>query len=77
MGEDNGHAIQDYFTCVLGETKARLAFVIREEATVTAEADDPPANYHTPEDEMVVRMPYQDSNGDDLPTYIHDRSKVW
>ena len=70
-------AIQDYFTCVLGETKAPLAYVIREEAAVTAEADDPPANYTTPEDEMVARMPHQDNNGTDLPTYLHDRSKVW
>ena len=22
-------------------------------------------------------MPHQDNNGDDLPTYIHDRSKIW
>jgi len=70
-------AIQDYFTCVLGETKAPLAYVIREEAAVIPEADDLPANYTTPEQEMVARMPHQDANGDDLPTYIHDRSKVW
>ena len=71
-------AIQDYFTCILGETKAPLAYVIRDEAAVTAEADDPPASYNTPEDERVARMLHQDANGDDLPTYIHDRStKVW
>ena len=70
-------AIQDYFTCVLGKTKAPLAYVIRDETAVTAKADDPPDNYHTSEDEMVARMPHQDANGDDLPTYIHDRSKVW
>ena len=70
-------AIQDYFTCVLGETKAPLAYVIRDEAAVTAKADDRPDNYHTSEDEMVARMPHQDANGDNLPTYIYDRSKVW
>jgi hypothetical protein len=36
-----------------------------------------PDNYNTPEEEMVERMPHQDANGVDLPTYTHDRSKVW
>ena len=44
--------------------------MIRNEAEVTAEADDPPANYNTVEEEMVTRMPHQDANGDDLPSYI-------
>ena len=57
--------IQNYFTCILGETKAPpLAYAVRDEAAVIAEADDPPANYHTPDDEMVERMPHQDANGD-------------
>jgi hypothetical protein len=70
-------ALQDYFSCVLGETKAPLAYVIRDVAAVTAEADDDAANYDTPENEMISRMPHQDAAGQDLPTYIHDRSKVW
>ena len=63
-------AIQDFFTCFLGKTKAPLAYVIHDEAAVAAEADDPPANYNTVEEEMVTRMPHQDANGDDLPSYI-------
>jgi hypothetical protein len=51
--------------------------VIRDVAAVPAEADDPAANYDTPENEMIARMPHQDPAGADLPTYIHDRSKVW
>jgi hypothetical protein len=70
-------AIQDFFTCVLGETKAPLAYVIRDEAAVAAEGDALPDNYNTPEEEMVARMPHQDANGVDMPTYTHDRSKVW
>jgi hypothetical protein len=70
-------ALQDYFSCVLGETKAPLAYVIRDVAEVPDEANDPPANYDTPENEMIARMPHQDPQGVDLPTYIHDRSKVW
>ena len=70
-------ALQDYFCCVLGETKAPLAYIIRDVATVPDEADDAPDNYDTPENEMIARMPHQDAQGDDLPTYIHDRSKVW
>jgi hypothetical protein len=70
-------ALQDYFSSVLGETKTPLAYVIRDVAAVTAEADDPPDNYDAPENEMISRMPHQDGAGLDLPTYIHDRSKVW
>ena len=70
-------ALQDYFSCVLGETKAPLAYIIRDVAAVPAEADDPAGNYDTPENEMIARMPHQDAQGEDLPTYIHDRSKVW
>ena len=69
-------ALQDYFSCILGETKAPLAYVIRDVAAVPAEADDPAANYNTPENEMIARMPHQDPAGADLPTCIHDRSKV-
>jgi hypothetical protein len=70
-------ALQDYFNCILGETKAPLAYVIRDVAAVPDEADDPATNYDTPENEMVACMPHQDAAGVDLPTYIHDRSKVW
>ena len=70
-------ALQDYFSSVLGETKAPLAYVIRDMAEVVPEADDISDNYDTPENEMISRMPHQDNNGDNLPTYIHDRSKVW
>jgi hypothetical protein len=70
-------AIHDYFTGVLGETKVPLAYVIRDTVEVTPEADDLPRNYASPEDEMVARMPHQDANGVDLPTYLHDRSRVW
>jgi hypothetical protein len=70
-------AIQDYFMSVLGESKAPLAYVIRDIAEVQDEHADAPTNYTTPEDEMVARMPHQDANGAFLPTYIHDRSKVW
>jgi hypothetical protein len=37
-------ALQVYF-CVLGETKAPLAYIIRDIAEVPNEAEDPPANY--------------------------------
>jgi hypothetical protein len=70
-------ALEDYFSCILGETKTPLAYVIRDVAEVPDEADDLPASYDTPENEMIARMPHQDPQGEDLPTYIHDRSKVW
>jgi hypothetical protein len=70
-------ALQDCFSSVLGETKAPLAHVIRDVAAATAEADDDPNNYDTPENEMISWVPHQDAAGLDLPTYVHDRSKVW
>ena len=54
-----------------------MAYVIRDKAAVPPEADDPAANYDTPENEMISRMPHQDGAGADLPTCIQDRSKVW
>jgi hypothetical protein len=70
-------ALQDHFSTILGETKAPLVYVIRDEATVPAEADDPPNNYATPEEEMIHQMPHTDATGNELPTYQHDRTKVW
>jgi hypothetical protein len=70
-------AIQDHFSTCLGETKATLAYVIRDEAPVPEEADDPPENYATPEEEMIQRMPHTDEAGDKLPTYQHNRTKVY
>jgi hypothetical protein len=70
-------AIQDHFSTVLGETKAPLAYVIRDEATVPDQVNDPTTNYATPEEEMIRRMPHTDAAGIELPTYQHDRTKVW
>jgi hypothetical protein len=70
-------ALQDHFSTILGETKAPLAYVIRDEATVPDEVDDPPNNYATPEEEMIRQMPHKDAAGNELPTYQHDRTKVW
>jgi hypothetical protein len=61
----------DCFTSVLGETKAPLAHVVREnEAAPPAEAGDLATNYDTPENEMTARMPHKDALDANLPTYI-------
>ena len=70
-------SFQDHFSSVLGETKAPLACMICDNATVPPEADDPATNCSAPEIEMTSRMPHQDPQGADLPAFIHDRSKVW
>ena len=54
-----------------------VTYIIRDDAAVTPRADGLAANYDIPENEMTCRMPHQDLAGADLPTYIHDRSKVW
>jgi hypothetical protein len=68
-------SLRDYFTSVLGETKAPLAYVIRENEAVPPEADDLATNYDKPENEMIARMPHKDALDANLPTCIHDRSK--
>jgi hypothetical protein len=70
-------ALCDYFSCVLGATKAPLAYVIRDVVEVPPEADNPANNYDMPKDETIYRMSHQDDVGADLPTYKYDRSKVW
>jgi hypothetical protein len=71
-------AMQDHFrSTMLGETKAPLAYVIRNDAAVPDEADDPSTNYATPEEEMIRRIPHADAAGTKLPTYQHNRTKVW
>jgi hypothetical protein len=70
-------SFQDHFSSVLGETKAPLACIIRDEAIVGPEADDPPDNHDTPENKTIARVPHQDAAGVNLPTCVHDRSAVW
>jgi hypothetical protein len=71
-------AIQDHFTSLLGEMKAPLAYVISNEDAIPDEADgQQEKNYVTPEEEMIRLMLHVDAAGDKLPTYQHDRTKVW
>jgi hypothetical protein len=69
-------ALQDCFSCVLGEIKAPLAYVIRDVAAVPPKANNLATNHDTPENKMIARMPHQDAAGQDLPTCIHGQSKV-
>jgi hypothetical protein len=70
-------AIQDHFSTLLGETEDPLAYVIRDEDAVPNEADDLQENYVTPEEEILRHLQHVDATGDELPTYQHDRTKVW
>jgi hypothetical protein len=68
--------IEEYFRNYLGETGVPLAYVIRKDARVPPEADDPSGNYTSPTDEMIARAPHE-AGGVNLPTYLSDREKVW
>jgi hypothetical protein len=57
----------------LGETKAPLAYVIHDEATVPGEVDNPPANYAMPGDKIIRWM---DAAGEDFPTFQDNKSKA-
>jgi hypothetical protein len=61
----------------LGETKAPLAYVIHDEATVPGEADNPRANYAMPGDKIIRWMSHMDAAGEDFPTFQDNKSKAW
>ena len=74
--------IEDYFTNVLGTTKIPLAYIIREEVNVPAEADDPEANYTTFTEELIARAPhFEPTQGNNAPVhtqaYKDDNNLVW
>jgi hypothetical protein len=73
----NVDELQDHFSCIIGKTKAPLAYVTRDTDVVPPEDEDPTTDYLTPEDEMIRRMPHKDAAGAELPTSQHDKAKVW
>ena len=70
-------AMRDYFGIRLGRTKIPLAYIIRNEVDVPAEAGDPQNDYDTHQDEMIARAPHQDAAGDPLDVYTYDNRQVW
>jgi uncharacterized membrane protein YgcG len=69
--------IQGWLRGCLGQTKIPLAYVIRAEIAVPAEATDPATNYNSKTDELIARAPIQDAGGGDNEHYLVDRGTVW
>lgn len=68
-------AIVEYFRAYLGETGIPLAYVIRGLQEVPAV--EPPGGYSSAQDEMIARAAHLDALGNEIPTYLADRLKVW
>jgi len=68
-------AIEEYLRGCLGVTKIPLAYVVRD--TQDIPAVDPAGNYANRQDELIARAPITDANGNFVPTYLSDRTRVW
>jgi hypothetical protein len=63
--------IKEYIASQYGVTGATLDFVVRAETAVKPEAEDPPDNYETVDQEMTARAPHTGR------PFVNDRRKVW
>jgi hypothetical protein len=63
--------IKEYLASQYGVTVATLDYVFRAEIVVKPEAEDPPDNYETVDQEMMARAPHTGR------PFVNDRRKVW
>jgi hypothetical protein len=63
--------IREYLASQYGVTGATLDYVVRAEIAVKPEAEDPPENYETVDQEMTAREPHTGH------PFVNDRRKVW
>jgi hypothetical protein len=63
--------IREYIASQYGVTGATLDYVVRAEIAVKPEAEDPPENYETGDQEMTARAPHTGR------PFVNDRRKVW
>jgi uncharacterized membrane protein YgcG len=68
--------IQGWLRGCLGQTKIPLAYVIRADIEVPAEAADPATNYSSRIDELIARAPIG-AVGAENENYLVDRGTVW
>jgi hypothetical protein len=67
----NLEKIREYIASQYGVTGATLDYVVRAEIAVRPEAEDPPDNYETVDQEMTARAPHTGR------PFVNDRRKVW
>jgi hypothetical protein len=63
--------IKEYLASQYDVTGATLDYVVRPEIAVKPEAEDPPENYETVDQEMTARAPHA------RRPFVNDRRKVW
>jgi hypothetical protein len=63
--------IREYLASQYGVTGETLDYVVRAEISVKPEAEDPPENYETVDEEMTARSPHTGR------PFVNDRRKVW
>jgi hypothetical protein len=63
--------IKDYLASQYGVTGETLDYVVRPEIAVKPEAEDPPENYETVDQEIMARAPHTGR------PFVNDRRKVW
>jgi hypothetical protein len=63
--------IKEYLASQYGVTGAKLDYVVGPEIAVKPEAEDPPENYDTVDQEMTARAPQTGRS------FVNDRHKVW
>jgi hypothetical protein len=63
--------IKEYLASQYGVTGETLDYVVRAEIAVKPEAEDPPENYETVDQEMTARAPHTGRS------FVNDRRKVW
>ena len=74
-------AINEYLGACLGETKIRLAYVVRHDEAIP-DGQDPADDYASVHDEMIARAHISEGGPDtpdtpDTQTYLMDRHRVW
>jgi hypothetical protein len=74
--------LDEYLTRLIGnKCMVPLYYVVRKEADVVPEANDPPTNYTSCWSEMCARMPHYTTRTvgvrTPVPTYEEDNRKVW
>jgi hypothetical protein len=63
--------IKESLASQYGVTGSTLEYVVRPEIAVKPEAEDPPENYETVDQEMTARVPHTGR------PFVNDRRKVW
>ena len=69
--------IDEWLKGCLSVSKITLAYMICEEEEVPDQSNDPPGNYTTIQEELIMQAPIGTANGTYTPTFLTDRATIW